>query len=310
MIQNSAREVSAIRLRQLSGVATALSGLIFVLISLGGLVRNAGAGLSCPDWPLCFGQFIPPMNVQVFLEWFHRLIAGTVSVILLTLSAVIFISAPLRRAFGKYCAVALVLLATQVVLGGLTVLGLLSPKWVTSHLAVGLAFFATIFFLSLRLTAAARSMGMARPTSVAPTTPVALRRFGLFTGVIVYLQVILGGLVSSHYAGLACPDFPTCLGQWLPPLDGAVALQFFHRVGAFVVTAAVILFFMISFKISLTQHFKRAVRALPGFLILQLLLGIGAVFMKLPLPMSVAHLMVATALFGTLIVVNHELQCS
>src|SRR5262249_55243856 len=128
--------------------STGLAVLIFGLISLGGLVRNAGAGLACPDWPLCFGEVVPPMDYQIFLEWFHRLIAGTVSTLLLGLSVYIFWKPTLRKRLWKYCALALALLGAQVVLGGLTVLGLLNPKWVSSHLAVGLAFFGTVLVLS------------------------------------------------------------------------------------------------------------------------------------------------------------------
>src|SRR3954454_16192043 len=80
-----------------------LTFLIFLLISLGGLVRNAGAGLSCPDWPLCYGRVVPPMSYQVFLEWFHRLIAGSVSCALIGITAFIAYKPLLRKPLLKFC---------------------------------------------------------------------------------------------------------------------------------------------------------------------------------------------------------------
>jgi len=284
----------AVRFVRAASLALAL--LIFGLISLGGLVRNAGAGLSCPDWPLCYGKVVPPMDMQVFLEWFHRLIAGSVSVLLLSISAIVFAKADLRKRLGTYAASGLALLAAQIVLGGLTVLGLLDPKWVSSHLAVGIAFFGTMVLLALE----AREC-----TSPRKTKSSLLSTGATVVLTVVYLQIILGGVVSSNYAGLACPDFPTCYGQWIPELTGLVKLQFMHRVGALVATIGVL-----SLVVALRSKKKTLWLGLTGLLLVQLALGIGSVFMKLPLLMSVAHLAVGTALFGTLVVTRYETRRS
>jgi cytochrome c oxidase assembly protein subunit 15 len=289
------------------GVASViLTGLIFCLISLGGLVRNAGAGLSCPDWPLCYGRVVPPMNYQVFLEWFHRLIAGSVSTFLIGLTAAILWKPELRAKLWKYCALALSLLAMQIVLGGLTVLGLLNPKWVSSHLAVGLAFFGTILMLTLEIRDLHR-------TRVRTSGHKGLIAFATITASILYLQMLLGGLVSSNYAGLACPDFPTCFGKWIPSFVGLVRFQFMHRVGATAATISIVGLLVAVWatrELHLSRRARFALLALPGFLTLQILLGVGSVLFKLPLPMSVAHLGTAAALFGMLLVTNYEIRRS
>lgn len=271
-----------------------LAGMAFVLVSLGGLVRNKGAGLSCPDWPLCFGQVIPPMNVQVFLEWFHRLIAGGVSTLLLTVSVVVLSDPHLRKKAGRYCGVALGILFVQIVLGGMTVLGLLSPKWVVSHLATGIAFLGTLAWISRSLW---------DKNQLKPTFSIQAKFAAAVAG-LVYFQIVLGGLVSSQYAGLACPDFPTCNGSWIPPFEGLVRFQFLHRLGALAVTIAVA-----TLALSLKQMpFLRGV--LLALLSVQLFLGIGSVIWQIPVLMSVAHLAVAALLFATLLMVVYEFRRS
>lgn len=287
-------------LKVLSAASLVLALLIFFLIALGGLVRNAGAGLSCPDWPLCYGKVVPPMDYQIFLEWFHRLIAGSVSTGLLAISGYIFLKPELRKTLGRYCIAAFVLLMGQIVLGGLTVLGLLNPKWVSSHLAVGLGFFGMILWLALHI----QDLGRAR-TVVQGSI---LIKAATLVAALVYVQILLGGLVSSNYAGLACPDFPTCNGAWIPPFEGLVRFQFLHRLGAVVLTLSIVAFVIFAKTKMATQKGRLAVMALPALLTAQIFLGVGSIWFKLPLLMSVAHLGTAAALFGMLLVVNYEVR--
>jgi cytochrome c oxidase assembly protein subunit 15 len=294
--------------RALRGSFTVLTVAVFLLVTLGGVVRNAGAGLSCPDWPLCFGRFMPPMDVQVFLEWFHRLIAGTVSTVILGAAALTAFIQPLRARFGKPLLLAVSLLLAQIVLGGLTVLGLLSPKWVVSHLAVGLAFFGTLLFITLRSWDRDEAVA---PRSIAPhAVPATLATGATMTLFIVYTQAILGGMVSSNYAALACPDFPTCNGQWWPEFHGLVAYQMLHRLGAAVATVAVLSLFAALYRqnAALSPLAKALKWLLPVLLTAQVTLGILTVLWGLPLPLSVAHLATATLLLSTLLVIRYELR--
>lgn len=336
MESNAAGLLARNRARYMYWLAAGLAALVYCLISLGGLVRGAGAGLSCPDWPLCHGQVVPTQmfsdqqhptpeakipgaavspvaahanGAQIFLEWFHRLIAGTVSVTLLVLSILVFASRSLRAKVGRHCSLALALLASQVVFGGLTVLGLLSPKWVVLHLATGLAFFSVTLWiaLSLRPRPSDKAMNPANRKLGRFAAPRAARAAAC-TAAIIYLQAFLGGLVSSNYAGLACPDFPTCNGMWIPPFEGFVKFQFLHRLGALVATLTLIGFTISASLAKATPFARRALMAIPGLLTVQILLGVGMIFFQLPLLMSVAHLAVAAALLGALLTVTHEFR--
>src|SRR4051812_19970885 len=135
---------------RLNDLLKGLCVLVYFLIVLGGLVRNLGAGLSCPDWPLCMGKFIPPFEIRVYAEYFHRLAALLVSLITVTLVIYIWKNPEVRKVHGRLATIAFLLLLSQVILGGLTVLKLLQSEIVTLHLATGTMFFAIVLLMAVR----------------------------------------------------------------------------------------------------------------------------------------------------------------
>src|SRR2546428_11547732 len=92
----------------------------YFLIALGGTVLATDSGLSCPDWPLCYGQAYSSGTYHVFLEQFHRFTAATVSILIVLLLIGIIAWARKDRALLALAIAAPILLAIQVVLGGLT----------------------------------------------------------------------------------------------------------------------------------------------------------------------------------------------
>src|SRR5581483_4493382 len=99
-------------------LAIATSAMTLLLLIAGGLVWSTGSALACPDWPLCYGEFFPPMRGQILFEHGHRLIAASVATLTVVLAVRAFGD---RRLRGLALAAAGLVLA-QALLGGLTVL--------------------------------------------------------------------------------------------------------------------------------------------------------------------------------------------
>jgi cytochrome c oxidase assembly protein subunit 15 len=204
----------------------ALSLLAYFLIVLGAVVRAKGAGLACPDWPLCFGQAIPPFDTRIALEWAHRVLASVVSLGLAGTSVFVLRTPALRRLTARSLVLTWLLLATQVVLGGLTVLLGLAPWTVTAHLLVGNAVCGAMLWTSRDLIEAGR-------TRLPPRLPLSAPGASLLAlfSLLLVAQILLGGMVSSNLAGLACSTFPTCNGDSIAPsFSGLIGIHVLHRL--------------------------------------------------------------------------------
>jgi cytochrome c oxidase assembly protein subunit 15 len=273
--------------RRLAGAGAALIALTSALIVLGALVRANEAGLACPDWPLCFGETIPQMDVQIAFEWSHRALAGTVALLFAALAFATLRRPGLRRAVGPLVLAAGVLLVVQIALGALTVLHLLAQWTVTSHLVTGNAFNAALLMLVLALR------DQAQPPQVVFVSAAA--RGAVFaSAALLLLQIVLGGLVSSSYAGLACPEWPTCNGgAWFPSFRGSVGLHLLHRLNGYALLAACLA----------AASFGRGVPRLRRWVILaaalvaaQVAVGVANVLLGLPVEVTGLHSALAAAL--------------
>jgi len=241
----SATGLDFLSFSQLLRIAATLS---FIIISFGSLVRAASAGLACPDWPLCFGELVPTFDYQIFLEWFHRLLAGCLAILLIFSAIKLSRNRLLRKSLGLQLFVCVFLLSVQIVLGGLTVLKLLDAKTVV-HLINAILFFTVLVWMAVRsrqmglqLTEGIKAGWPKDPTRTTkqsqsrigfPASFSRLRKITLTLCCLVFLQLAVGGMVSTNYAGLACPDFPRCHGQWIPPLNFHLWIQMVHRLLGF-----------------------------------------------------------------------------
>lgn len=299
---------------RLPGFFVATVALVFVLIVWGGIVRLSGSGLSIPEWPLAEGgRFIPPPQTRVMIEFTHRVLAMAVGLATMALAVAVYAKRRYRAALGKTMGIALVVLAIQIVMGGRVVLEELGVERVVAHLLLAFLFFAIMLRMTLRAQDVAREE--AAPAAAANGGPPqqdrrikGLRAMSHSVAGLVFLQSGLGAWVSSSGASLACPDFPTCHGTLFPRMEGLVGIHYAHRLGAYLIFLAVLVLSIRSLSVPLPPRARWPLR-LSGVLVsLQVLLGIANVMMAVPLPISAGHLATALALFGTLLVANHELR--
>lgn len=282
-------DATRVRARRLGAGFLALVAATFGLIVLGALVRAHGAGLACPDWPLCFGELVPRFDFHIAFEWGHRAVAGTLSLAFAALSFLTLREPALRECVGAWVWAAVAILALQVVLGGLTVLHLLAAWTVTSHLVTGNAFAATLLSIALRLRALARG-----DVAPAEATPPALRALVAAGGVLLVLQLVLGGLVSSQYAGLACPDWPSCAdGVFFPSLDGVMGLQIAHRMNGYALAATLL---ATAFAARGAPTLARPTALAAMVVLLQIALGVANVWLRVPVEITALHSAGAAAL--------------
>jgi cytochrome c oxidase assembly protein subunit 15 len=270
--------------------ALAVTGvsLAVALVVLGSWVRINGAGLACPDWPLCHGKLIPPLEGGVILEWLHRLVALLEGFVLV---AVLVAGWRVRREIAGVWPTLLALVAiffVQVGLGGATVLLGNSPPSVMLHWGTAMALLAALTTLAV-LAILAPQPGA--PRAGADPVAVGLGIAALFT----FATACLGAYVSSSQAGLACPGVPACDGTLLGTTS-AQALQMFHRLAA----GTVVLTALIAAGAALRSH-SNAVRTFAGvglaLVALQITLGALNVLWGLPVALREAHAANATLTF-------------
>ena len=255
-----------------------------LLMAVGSATRVMNAGLACPDWPLCYGQLVPTrqMNLQVFLEWFHRLDAALIGLSAIALSAM---SWWFRKELPKWlpwaATFALFLIVFQGILGGLTVTQLLRFDIVTAHLGTALLFFSTLVIIGTALTPY-QGTGAAGK----------LRWFGLSAAIFVYLQSILGGLVGSRWALHQCFG-----GSQLCNVMNA------HILGVFPPTLATVAVIWFAWKTpGLNKHLRILANAAAALVSLQILLGVATFKLHLQVePLTVTHQAVGASLLGVLI---------
>jgi cytochrome c oxidase assembly protein subunit 15 len=264
---------------RLHPAALALVAATFGLLVLGASVRVHGAGLACPDWPLCFGEVVPRLDFRVALEFGHRVVAGAISLGFLALAVtVVRRRSLLGRGPVVLVGATVVALAVQIVLGGLTVLHLLAEWTVASHLVTGNTFCALLLLLALALRD--REVPVVRGA-------VSAAQRGLATLLVaaVPLQLVLGGLVAATGAGLACATWPSCNGgPWFPTFDGLLGLQVAHRAVAWTLLAlaAVNLAFARGRTVRPAAFAFAAVTA-------QGAIGVANVLLRLPVEITLLH---------------------
>jgi protoheme IX farnesyltransferase len=271
-------------------------GFTYFLVALGGTVRTTDSGLSCPDWPLCYGQAYAAIDYHTFLEQFHRYVAAIVSILVITLAISALLWARKERHVLVPALIAPVLLVIQIVLGGLTVLWKLPPNIITAHLGTALAIFAMIITIAV----------MAAKPAPAREHPAKTRKFArlaVTNALLVYGLMLSGSYVVGSGASLACTGWPLCTApQWAIQYHLA-DINVFHRLTATFV-GLVLIWTLISAWRRRNVAPAQAWVALAAAILFIAQSIVGGLIVLLNKPGFVAglHLALATAVWGSLVI--------
>jgi cytochrome c oxidase assembly protein subunit 15 len=303
---------------------------------VGSFTRLTDSGLGCPDWPGCYGHSNPlsageqiqqaqtalpsgPVTrTKAWIEMAHRYFALAVGVLIVVLTVQAWRRALLGAATPRspwLTTAALLWVCVQGAFGALTVTMKLQPAIVTLHLLGGIVLLALLTWIALREAPVSKKTVAPRVHAVA-----------LIALAAVFIQIGLGGWVSSNYAVLACPDFPLCQGEFLPPMDfshgftwwralgrtgegelvpfqALVAIHWTHRMFAIIVVAAV---GALVWQLWRHSGFSHLARGLLALIALQLLTGLSNVVLQWPLSLAVLHSGGAALLVALLVVILHR----
>ncbi|WP_151635475.1 COX15/CtaA family protein [Noviherbaspirillum aerium] len=313
--------------------------LTFDLIMFGAFTRLTDSGLGCPDWPGCYGHANPlqahehisaaeaamptgPVTVvKAWIEMIHRYLAMAVGVLIIAIMSIAWRGwIKSRRSnprfapwlptflFGFVC--------LQGAFGAWTVTLKLQPVIVTIHLLLGLFLLLMLAWLGERENAhPAISPGASR-----------LRLPATLALVLLFIQIALGGWVSTNYAALACTDFPLCHGKLLPDMDfdngftlwrhlgktaegdylpfaALTAIHWVHRNFAFVVVLVIAWAGHKALRTEGLQKLGKWLLLAVGF---QFLTGMSTIFLKWPLALAVVHNGGAAVLVLLLTMLNYR----
>ena len=329
------RHQSASPARRLQALTLLTLFLTFDLVLFGAFTRLTDSGLGCPDWPGCYGKASPvgarehiaaaqeamptgPVtHGKAWVEMIHRYLATGVGVLIIVLTVSAWLQqrraarggAPRPPLSPWWPTFTLFWVCLQGAFGALTVTMKLFPAIVTLHLIGGLVLLALLCVQAVRHTHSARGQA---PVGLS----AGLRRGLVATALLVAVQVVLGGWVSTNYAVLACTTFPTCQGSWWPPMDfahafevwrplgllqdgshisfaGLTAIHYVHRLMAYVVLVALA---WVAWRLRGHDALPVQARWLAGLALLQLTTGLSNVVLDWPLVAAVLHTGGAAAL--------------
>ncbi len=267
------------------------------LILIGSVVRVTGHGLGCPDWPLCYGRAIPPAYGSAWVEFSHRLFGGIAGVQIVLLASLAWREGRRNPWSYRPALAAAVLLAVQVLLGGLHVVLELPAATGLVHTGVAMLI---VGLLAAQLAVSSPRLDRLRSDL---QRVGAGRRLGAqlsLTGAATYLLLLTGSAVTRSGASLACLSFPQC-GAADPVSQHLIDLHMLHRFMALAVL--IVSGWVIGTLLSSNRHaaVRRYSYLLIGLLAVQTGLGIANILLLLPMWSRVLHLTLAAVFWSAVV---------
>ncbi|MEI7605608.1 MAG: heme o synthase [Chloroflexota bacterium] len=268
-----------------------LLGATVGLVVVGVIVRATESGMGCPDWPLCYGQIIPPLDdYKAWLEWIHRTIAAGIGLIVLGVVAAALRSLRGRRSLQGASLALLALVLFQAWLGRQTVLESNSGRSVTAHLATAMAFAGLQVWVYIRSGYPEKLPGITRAKGavIAP----------LIAAGAVYALLLFGSNVTATDTGLIYPDWPLMGGTPVPPITELAAPQILHRYATGIVALVLIAAtWIVRREAGSPRRVKRLLEASLGIFAVQCIIGALQIVTKLAPWTQTLHVALATTIW-------------
>ncbi len=279
-------------------LALAAALATYILIVVGGIVRVTGSGLGCPDWPTCFGSWIPPMRADAIIEYSHRLVAALTSPLILATAVIAWLRFRKLALISRPLVWALGLLFVQALLGGLVVLMETPPDLVAVHLGIALIILAILIGVAVSSFIHHRNSKL--PTKLTFRSRFARMSVGALIGIFIVL--VSGALVAVSEATYSCLGWPLCNGELIPthPLGW---VHMVHRLLAGFMSVHVI--FLLR-RAWLTQRTQRGILSAATLTVIlffaQVLVGALKVSNQFPIYLLGLHVATAAAVWAMAVV--------
>lgn len=290
-----------------SQIVTLLIFFTMILILVGSCIRMTNSGLSCPDWPLCYGLWLPTYSKisllphidygfdQVLFEWTHRFLAGFLigGLMLLFLAHLLLQS---FRGLGDSSilfsfSIAILLILAQVLFGSFTVFEQNSSWTVALHLLTAVLYLLVLWSLQVQLE---------RKTTQVPSSlpvPFSILALSFLSVLLIVLIMSVGAMMAKSGASLVCPSWPFC-NDPIPSFfeEKLLFLQMTHRMLSFFFLCNAVLLFRKIQQSKACIHLSTLSRWLLGITLFEVLLGGVLILFAIPFGLNVLHLVLSFAL--------------
>ena len=268
------------------------------VVAVGGLVRATGSGKGCPAWPKCFGRWIPPLEYHAIIEYSHRAIVAIAVALLCVTTLVALVRHRRDKPLVITTLVALLMIFVQAGLGAIVVNTGLNPTLVTAHIGTAMLLVGLLVWITVGTYCRMRASAGVMKEPVARS----VENLAAASAIATFMLILVGAYVRGQGAGLAFTDWPLMRGTLFPALGGHATMMFVHRFAAVLTGAIIAAFIWRANRVRPRDAAVRIFANIAGIVyIAQVVVGGLQVFTKLAAPPVVAHVVLSSLLWASLV---------
>ena len=288
--------------------------LSYLLIFVGGLVRVSGSGLGCPDWPKCFGRWVPPTNIEqipahidstafnivlAWIEYGNRMLGVIVgiSILLMTAIAVIYFRKNNKILFSSLLSLFLVIFNGG--LGAIVVSSILNPFIVSLHMILALFLVSVLSYTTIE---SYKIIDTNKFTNMYLSKKISTSLILLW--IFIVIEILLGTGIRTNIELIAIDNPLFSKGELLSSLN---SYKYLHSILGFsLLFLSIYLCYL--FKDDFLGLSKQLVLFIFGMIMFQIFLGELMIFFELPQLTRLFHTWGSSWLVGIIIILYNTLQ--